>query len=72
MIIVIEEFEGFVYNEVYEVVEVYLVIKIFFLNKRIKVSKYEKENNYNVIVECDEEVIDIFNGVKFRWVFYCY
>ncbi|KAF2565252.1 hypothetical protein F2Q68_00027196 [Brassica cretica] len=63
MTIVIEEFEGFVHNEVYEAAEAYLATKISPSNKRIKVSKHEKENNYNVTVERDEEVVDTFNGL---------
>ncbi|KAF8045645.1 hypothetical protein N665_4570s0001 [Sinapis alba] len=72
MTIIIEEFEGFVHNEVFEAAEAYLATKISPSNKRIKVSKHEKENNYNVTVERDEEVIDTFNGVKFRWVLLCH
>ncbi|CAA7019375.1 unnamed protein product [Microthlaspi erraticum] len=71
MTIIIEEFEGFVHNEVFEAAEAYLATKISPSNKRIKVSKHEKENNYNVTVERDEEVIDTFNGIKFRWVLHC-
>ncbi|KAH0934944.1 hypothetical protein HID58_012061, partial [Brassica napus] len=70
MTIIIEEFEGFVHNEVFEAAEAYLATKISPSNKRIKVSKHEKENNYNVTVERDEEVMDTFNGVKFRWNFH--
>ncbi|CAN7012857.1 unnamed protein product [Brassica rapa subsp. trilocularis] len=72
MTIIIEEFEGFVHNEVFEAAEAYLATKISPSNKRIKVSKHEKENNYNVTVERDEEVMDTFNGVKFRWVLHCH
>ncbi|CAH8388766.1 unnamed protein product [Eruca vesicaria subsp. sativa] len=72
MTIIIEEFEGFVHNEVFESAEAYLATKISPSHKRIKVSKHEKENNYNVTVERDEEVIDTFNGVKFRWILHCH
>ncbi|ESQ45425.1 hypothetical protein EUTSA_v10010287mg [Eutrema salsugineum] len=71
MTIIIEEFEGFVHNEVFAAAEAYLATKISPSNKRIKVSKHEKENNYNVTVERDEEVIDTFNGVKFQWILHC-
>lgn len=56
--------EGFVHNEVFEAVKAYLATEIFPFNKTIKVSKHEKENNYNVMLERDEEVVDTFNGVK--------
>ncbi|CAN8254768.1 unnamed protein product [Cochlearia groenlandica] len=71
MTINIEEFEGLVHNEVFEAAEAYLATKISPSNKRIKVSKHEKENTYNVTVERDEEVIDTFNGVRFQWVLLC-
>ncbi|VVB04898.1 unnamed protein product [Arabis nemorensis] len=71
MTIIIEEFEGFVHNEVFEAAKTYLATKISPFNKTIEVSKHEKENNYNVMLERDEEVMDTFNGVKFRWVFHC-
>ncbi|CAN8254769.1 unnamed protein product [Cochlearia groenlandica] len=71
MTIIIEEFDGLVHNEIFEAAEAYLATKISPSNRRIKVSKHEKENNYNVTVERDEEVIDTYNGVKFKWVLYC-
>ncbi|KAG7565226.1 P-loop containing nucleoside triphosphate hydrolase [Arabidopsis suecica] len=71
MTIIIEEFEGFAHNEVFEAAEAYLATKISPSNKRIKVSKHEKENNYNVTVERNEEVVDTYNGVKFQWILYC-
>ncbi|KAL1199701.1 Protein HYPER-SENSITIVITY-RELATED 4 [Cardamine amara subsp. amara] len=71
MTITIEEFEGFVHNEVFEAAKAYLATKISPSNKKIKVSKHEKEKNYNVTVERDEEVVDTFNGVHFRWVLRC-
>ncbi|XP_006290890.2 LOW QUALITY PROTEIN: protein HYPER-SENSITIVITY-RELATED 4 [Capsella rubella] len=71
MTIIIEEFEGFAHNEVFEAAEAYLATKISPSNKRIKVSKHEKENNYNVTVERDEEVSDTYNGVKFQWILHC-
>ncbi|KAL1219587.1 Protein HYPER-SENSITIVITY-RELATED 4 [Cardamine amara subsp. amara] len=72
MTIIIEEFEGFAHNEVFEAAESYLATKISPSNRRIKVSKPKKENNYNVTVERDEEVLDIYNGVKFQWILLCH
>ncbi|CAH2064433.1 unnamed protein product [Thlaspi arvense] len=71
MTITIEEFEGMVHNELFESAKAYLATKISPSNKRIKVSKHEKEKNYNVAVERDEEVMDAFNGIQFRWVLCC-
>ncbi|CAH8320304.1 unnamed protein product [Eruca vesicaria subsp. sativa] len=71
MTITIEEFEGYRHNEVFDAAKAYVATKISQSNKRIKVSKHEKENNYNVSVERDEQVVDVFNGVQFQWVLRC-
>ncbi|CAA7019373.1 unnamed protein product [Microthlaspi erraticum] len=68
MTITIEEFEGYDHNEVFEAAEAYLATKISPSNKKLKVSKHDSENNYNVSVEPNEEVVDTFNGVQFRWL----
>ncbi|XP_010426630.1 PREDICTED: protein HYPER-SENSITIVITY-RELATED 4-like [Camelina sativa] len=69
--ITIEEYEGYVRNEVFEAAKAYLATKISPSNKKIKVSKHAKEKTYDVTVERDEEVVDTFNGVQFRWVLRC-
>ncbi|KAF8050669.1 hypothetical protein N665_1909s0004 [Sinapis alba] len=68
MTITIEEFEGYNHNEVFDAAKAYVATKISQSNRRIKVSKHEKENNYNVTVERDEQVVDVFSGVQFQWV----
>ncbi|XVF15804.1 hypothetical protein REPUB_Repub09cG0187900 [Reevesia pubescens] len=35
------------------------------------VSKPEKENKFNVTLERNQDVVDIFNGIKFHWVLVC-
>ncbi|KAK4758845.1 hypothetical protein SAY87_020146 [Trapa incisa] len=67
MTIVIEESDGLVNNQIYEAVQIYLATKISPSTRRIRVSKPEKENKFNVSMEPNEEVIDIFDGVKVRW-----
>ncbi|CAL9246832.1 unnamed protein product [Arabidopsis halleri] len=69
--IIIKEYEGFDNNEVFEAAEAYLTTKISPSNKKLKVSKHDKEKDYNVTVERGEEVVDTFNGVQFRWVLHC-
>ncbi|KAJ4912221.1 cytochrome BC1 synthesis [Raphanus sativus] len=68
MTITIEEFEGYSHNEVFDAAKAYVATKISPSNKRIKVSKHAKENNYNVSVERDEKVMDVYDGVQFQWV----
>ncbi|CAF2151363.1 unnamed protein product [Brassica napus] len=68
MTITIEEFEGYNHNEVFDAAKAYVATKISQSNNRIKVSKHEKDSNYNVSVGRDEQVVDVFNGVQFQWV----
>ncbi|KAL0727951.1 hypothetical protein Bca4012_024044 [Brassica carinata] len=68
MTITIEEFEGYYHNEVFDAAKAYVATKISPSNKRIKVSKHENDSNYEVAVERDEQVVDVFNGVQFQWV----
>ncbi|XP_059639709.1 AAA-ATPase At3g50940-like [Cornus florida] len=69
--LVIYEFDGLIYNQLYEAAEVYLGTKISPNVDRLKISKPEKENNISVTVEPGEEVIDVFDGHKFKWVLSC-
>ncbi|VVB01499.1 unnamed protein product [Arabis nemorensis] len=57
MTITIQEFEGFGRNEVFEAAEAYLATKISSSNKKLRVSKHDEENTYNVTLERDEEVV---------------
>lgn len=66
--IVIDEFDGLENNEIYEAAEVYLGPKVAPTTRRLKISKPEKEKNFNIAMERGEEHTDIFNGVKLKWV----
>ncbi|OMO84475.1 hypothetical protein COLO4_22025 [Corchorus olitorius] len=69
---VIDEFNGLVSNQVYEAAEIYLGNKISpSSSQRFKVSKPEKEKEFVVTMERNEEMVDIYNGVKFNWVLVC-
>ncbi|GLT82774.1 hypothetical protein SLE2022_011160 [Rubroshorea leprosula] len=68
---VIEEYDGLVYNQIYEAAKIYLGTKISPSTKRFRVSKPEKEKNFVVNMESNEEVEDVYSGVKFKWVFVC-
>ncbi|EXC35431.1 putative mitochondrial chaperone bcs1 [Morus notabilis] len=71
MTMVIEEFDGLVNNQIYEAAETYLGGKISPSTQRLKVSKPEKEHNFTITVEKNETIVDVFNGVKFRWILVC-
>ncbi|BFG39163.1 hypothetical protein CerSpe_254370 [Prunus speciosa] len=65
---VIEEFDGLVNNQIYEAAEIYLGSKVSPSTHRLKVSKPEKENNFTITMESNQEIVDVFNGVKFNWI----
>ncbi|KAL0332922.1 UNVERIFIED_CONTAM: protein HYPER-SENSITIVITY-RELATED 4 [Sesamum calycinum] len=69
--LVIDEFDGLVNNEIYEAAETYLGTKVGPTTRRLKISKPEKEKNFNITLERDQEVVDVYNGEKFRWVWIC-
>lgn len=49
---VIAEFDGLINNEIYEVAEIYLGNKLSPNIHRLKISKPEKEKNFNIAMEC--------------------
>ncbi|GMN29354.1 hypothetical protein TIFTF001_002405 [Ficus carica] len=71
MTVVIEEFDGLVSNHIFEAAETYLVGKISPSTQRLKVSKPVKEKNLSITMERNETIVDVFNGVKFKWILVC-
>ncbi|KAK4486017.1 hypothetical protein RD792_008679 [Penstemon davidsonii] len=69
--LVIDEFDGLVNNELYSSAETYLGPKISPTTRRLKISKPEKEKHFNITMERNEELIDIYEGQKFKWVWIC-
>lgn len=68
---VIDEFDGLVNNQVYDAAQTYLGKKIFPSTRRLKVSKPDTEKSFTVTMARDEEILDVFDGVKFNWVLIC-
>lgn len=68
---VVDEFDGYTYNEIYGAAETYLGSKISPSTQRLKVSKPEKEKEFTVKMDRNEEIVDIFQDVKFKWVLVC-
>ncbi|XP_049396128.1 AAA-ATPase At3g50940-like [Solanum stenotomum] len=68
---VIDEFDGLVNNEIYEAVAIYLGNKLSPNIRRLKISKPAKENNFNITMERNEEVTDVYNGQTFKWIWLC-
>ncbi|KAI3798867.1 hypothetical protein L1987_34151 [Smallanthus sonchifolius] len=64
---VIYEFDGIQENEMYNATALYLASRISPQTNRLKVTKNPSHKNINVAMEINDECIDIFNGVKFKW-----
>ncbi|KAD7479242.1 hypothetical protein E3N88_02378 [Mikania micrantha] len=65
--IVIYEFDGIQENEIYNAASLYLGSRISPKTQRLKITKTPNEKNINVAMEINDEFVDIFNGVKFKW-----
>ena len=70
MTMVIDEFDGIAYNQIFEAAETYLGSKVC-SSQRLRVSRPAKERKFNINVERDQEIVDVFRGVKFRWLLIC-
>ncbi|CAN6484924.1 unnamed protein product [Victoria cruziana] len=66
---VVEQYNGFAVDRLYEAAEVYLSTKISPSNTRLKVGKPDKEKGFLVTMDMGEEIVDVFEGVKLTWRF---
>lgn len=66
--IVIDELDGLAKNQIYEAANIYLGPKLAPSASRLKLNKPEKEQNIKLAMESHEEMVDMFNGVKLKWV----
>ncbi|KAL4198875.1 hypothetical protein AMTRI_Chr03g48220 [Amborella trichopoda] len=69
---VIEDYEGFEINKIYKAVEIYLGNKVSPTVKRLRAAKSEKEKGFKVTIERNEEILDTFECVEFKWRLFCY
>ncbi|KAJ0485619.1 putative AAA+ ATPase domain, ATPase, AAA-type, core, AAA-type ATPase domain-containing protein [Helianthus annuus] len=65
--IVIYEFDGIRENEIYNAATLYLGSRISPETNRLKITKHPSEKSINVAMEINNEFIDVYNGVKFKW-----
>ncbi|GLT38690.1 hypothetical protein SLA2020_129220 [Shorea laevis] len=68
--IVVEEFQGFSPNEVFDAASAYLGTKAPTFAQRVKISKNE-DQNLTVSMDRDEEVIDEYDNIQVKWRFVC-
>ncbi|KAK9062014.1 hypothetical protein SSX86_019198 [Deinandra increscens subsp. villosa] len=64
---VIYEFNGLQENELYNATTLYLASRQSADTHRLKITKNPSDKNIHVAMEISDEVIDIYNGVKFKW-----
>ncbi|KAA3482336.1 mitochondrial chaperone BCS1-like [Gossypium australe] len=65
--LIIEEFDGLTRNQIYKAAEIYLGTKTYSSLKPCKVSMGEKETKIVVSMAKNQETVDVFDGVKFKW-----
>ncbi|KAK1363540.1 Cytochrome BC1 synthesis [Heracleum sosnowskyi] len=68
---VINEYEGIESNEIYAAAVVYLGSRVSPSTRRLKVNKPEHESNISLAMERNEEVVDMFNDIQFKWTWVC-
>ncbi|KAJ9709795.1 hypothetical protein PVL29_001314 [Vitis rotundifolia] len=67
MTLVIDEYNGYAMNQIYEASEIYLQTKISPAVSRLRVSRAPREKNLLVTINKGEKVIDVFEGIQLKW-----
>ncbi|KAL6011390.1 hypothetical protein ACLOJK_001836 [Asimina triloba] len=68
--IIIDEFNGFSTNKLYDAAQMYLGSKISpSTTRRLRVSKDDGDKDFTVSMERGETVVDVFQGLKLEWQF---
>ncbi|XP_021865843.1 AAA-ATPase At3g50940 isoform X2 [Spinacia oleracea] len=73
---IIDEFDGLETNQIFEAAELFIGARTKTTSTstsatRLKVRKPESEKQILVNVDRDEEIVDEFEGIKFRWMLHC-
>ncbi|OMO88240.1 hypothetical protein COLO4_20351 [Corchorus olitorius] len=71
MTLIIDDYEGYSFNELYEASQIYLQTKITPSMERLRVSKGSKDNKVAVTMDKGEAVFDVFEGIQLRWEATC-
>ncbi|KAJ9169353.1 hypothetical protein P3X46_017557 [Hevea brasiliensis] len=69
--LIIEEYNGFSINEIYQASEVYLSTRITPSIDQLKVSKAHREKNLFVTINKGQKIMDVFEGIHLVWEFVC-
>ncbi|KAE8687941.1 lipoxygenase 6, choloroplastic [Hibiscus syriacus] len=71
MTLVINEYEGFSINELYEASETYLQTKISASMGRVKAFKVSRDNKVKMTIHKGQKVIDVYEGIELKWEMIC-
>ncbi|XP_030530795.1 AAA-ATPase At3g50940-like [Rhodamnia argentea] len=66
--LVVDEYDGFIQNELFEAAQVFLAAKQTPSTTRIRVSKPTKENHFTLAMDRNQALVDTFHGVELKWV----
>ncbi|XP_034699090.1 AAA-ATPase At3g50940-like [Vitis riparia] len=67
MTLVIDEYNGYTMNQIFEASQIYLPTKISPAVSRLRVSRSPREKNLLVTINKGEKVIDVFEGIQLKW-----
>ncbi|OMO60448.1 ATPase, AAA-type, core [Corchorus capsularis] len=71
MTLLIDEYNGYSINELYEASQTYLQTKITPSMERLKVTKGPRDKKVAVTMAKGEKVIDLFEGIQLKWEVTC-
>ncbi|XP_047317900.1 AAA-ATPase At3g50940-like [Impatiens glandulifera] len=66
--LIVEELDGFGFNQLYKAAEIYLGSKIFQSTSTFRVTMPDKDTNIHTSMAGNEEMVDHFNGAQFKWI----
>ncbi|XP_042484252.1 AAA-ATPase At3g50940-like [Macadamia integrifolia] len=69
--IIIEEFDELTNNKVYEAAEIYLGNMSSPNTQTLRIIKSEEEKSLKVAMGRNEEIVDTFDGIQFKWSLVC-
>lgn len=66
--VVVDELDGYAVNQMFQSASVYLGDTLSSSTRRIKVMKTEKEKQFAVKIDKNQELVDFFDGAEFKWI----
>lgn len=69
--VVIDELDGITVNNMYRAAEIYVGTMVSPATRRLRVTKHDDTATLNVTMERGEDVVDVFQGVSFKWRLLC-